>query len=422
MDPLNAPPAVAIAPAEPVAPAAPVEQALQTAPQVGAEVRPTIDVMKALDLDVSPSEEIERMRQQEAGKHSVDKDMMQETTPTPNTPAEVAPPPVPAEEGAPAPTATPPPVPVEEGSPADVQPAVAPAPAPAEHTQTFSHGGKEYTMEEMERKMAAIERAEQVIARQLVEQQQPSVTPTQQQQPAQPVELTQEQITAQRQETFKNDSQWVDEAVPHLDIDKLSSEEFEAILDGGEGAVETFNNVRQRDIARAVLTARKTILNDMAPAMQQMQQSQEPLMQFHEQQERVQAENVFIERHPEMAEHFIAESREVAQGLIDQYPEQVFQMSTEQFLDEVARQTENWKNEQATQMGFNSWREAPAYGGTPAQMQQQPAPVQQQQVQQQMPAQVQPQARPQPPSTPTGMGTPQVSANGMKSVAQSLRP
>lgn len=194
----------------------------------------------------------------------------------------------------------------------------APAPAPAPKIKI---GDKEYTPEELQAKFAESEAARA-----------PAPAPAPEPEaPQGPAPLTAEEVAAR-------ENNFIETTAAGLDV-PFSEEQMDTILAGGKPAVELMTGLRKQDMARAILLARKGVAQSLDPIMQQIFASMRPLVENHQMITRYSVEQQFLAKHKDFVPH-IATARQVAEELLKRYPQQVERMSHEQFIDEVARQTD----------------------------------------------------------------------------------
>lgn len=211
------------------------------------------------------------------------------------------------------------------------EPAAAPAAAP-EPEKKVKVAGKEYSVAELEKLIANPPAAAPAAAAPA------AAAPAATAPAAKPVEKTPEQIATEETEwcrKFGEDNKLTANVV-------FSKEDMEAILEGGEPAAkllaERINKISEA-LPRAVLLARKSMFADLNPILESARQTLAPIVEQQIQLERIGTEQVFVSRHPEYQEH-VEHARMVADALIAQYPDQVRAMTREQFVDEVAKQTD----------------------------------------------------------------------------------
>ncbi len=236
---------------------------------------------------------------------------------------------------------------------APLQPAAAAAPAPPAPPTKIKIGDKEYSAEEL---VAENNR----LAQDAQQRQQQAAPPAPRSQAPQE---TPEQVAARQAELVAREEQFVQNTSKAIDA-PLTEAEVDLFLGGGPQAVEAFQAIRKRDMATAILQARKGIAEGLNPILEKIFQAITPLSQQQEHITRHNIKTQFIAKHPDFAKHVdLAEG--VAEQLLQKYPQEVSQMGVEQFIGEVARQTDTiltnqWKR-------FNTaggWRQpaAPAPG------------------------------------------------------------
>jgi hypothetical protein len=326
-DPIAAAPA-APAPA-PAAPAAPTPApAVPTIPPMRA--RPTVSASKALGADDNKAV-LEGAQKRLTGSLP---------------PVTGAPKPAPAPE---------PPKPAPAAPPKPADPAPAPAPAEPPKPAKIKVGGKEYTEEE--------------LASLLEKQNTPPAPAPAPAEPPKPAEPTEEQVKAAT-------AQYKAEVAKSFDI---SEEQINAFLGGGPEAVQAARDLLAESFVKVRQSIFAEVNEGLIPGLQRMQGDLTVLMQGHQQIAQYETEQVFLKQHPEFAQH-VDRARDVAKLLLETYPEQCRKMTREQFIGEVARQTDNiltaeYKHWYPTATG--TWRDlnkaaaapaapAPAPAGTPA--------------------------------------------------------
>jgi hypothetical protein len=433
------------APATDVSSPSPIDQVLTTAPAPGQRMSPTVDAVTALGLPNKPSEDIEAMRQENITKFKLEKAAMQVTPTGLEDPLTITK----EEGGALPPQAKKKPAAKVVETPAQAIEASKKAPAPSEtpaetpaqlqaqHTQKIKIGNKEYTETEIQ----LLQQNNELLQRALAAPKS-AEAPTPTPEPVQRA-FTPEQQAERVQQLRAQEAEWVNNNMKHIELDPVSEDMLENILNGGPDALTAFQELRQRDAARAVLIARKSIYEEMGPVLDRIEASQQPLHQYHQQVQEQHAARMFSEAYPDLNEYHMPLVTQVAQRLISQYPEEVSKLTLPEFIDELARQTEHNLNKNAKVLGFESWRDTPKFT-TPADVQrkspaaQAPAPVA---------AAPTPQAVPQgrvegrvtstpavspkspaasvkralPPSTPSGMNAPSTGKSWQQSIAQGLR-
>lgn len=368
--------------------------------------RPTITAKKALGLEEEPNKEATKVvKTQQAKFQARNPDNGQFTKPAEEEPKKTS---VAQEQGEAVE------IPEEDAAP-EVAPA-APASAPAAPLKV-KIGDKEYTAEELQ---AEHQRLQDELSRAKATQQQSAPAPAQDEPaPQGPPAPTAEEI-AQREAEFINAT------APTLDA-VLTEEQMDTLLTGGQEAVKLFTHLRQQDMARAVLVARKGIAEQVNPIIKALSEQIRPLAEQHQNLQVYHTEQHFVSKHKDFAPH-VQTARSVATELWKRFPEQVSRMTLDQFVDEVARQTDTILTNQYKQWfptGNGDWRaatramQAPAAPPAPAVVTPTPAPV--------PAAAPAPQPAPRaavrapasngPAGTPTGLTVP-----WQRGVAHSLRP
>lgn len=185
-------------------------------------------------------------------------------------------------------------------------------------------GGKDYTLAELEAAM------NQPPPAPVQPQPQAQPQPPQQQPQAAP-QPTPEQIAAKEQAFIETMSAQLDAP--------LTEEQIDTLLSGGKDAVELLTSVRKRDMATAILQARKQLADGFNPLLKQIYDQLIPLSENHQQLTRYSVEQAFFAKHKDFATHSET-ARNVAEELVKRFPEEVRKLSTDQFIDEVARQTD----------------------------------------------------------------------------------
>ena len=167
------------------------------------------------------------------------------------------------------------------------------------------------------------------------------------------------------EEIAQREEEWITKSSPQMKAD-LTEEDLETILTGGPDAVALFSGIRQRDMASAVLQARKGIAEALNPVLENIFNSLKPVLQQHEQVQRYSTTQRFSEKHPDFAPHMDLASQ-VAEQLMERHAEAVQKMSTDQFIDEVARQTDNILQQNFKRFNpTGSWRAAGKPAAAPA--------------------------------------------------------
>lgn len=240
-----------------------------------------------------------------------------------------------AEEKAEKPTAPEPQAP-------DPNPATPTAPTPPAKIKI---GDKEYTQEEL---AALLKKAEQPEPSAKPVEPQPA-QPTAPQQPQTPAP-TPEQI-AKAEEEFT--AQLVEKHAANIGVDAVS---LEQILMGGEEGAAALTKLLQNVVARTILETRKNVYPELRERFEEVVQAITPLQQNYEMLERHATEQAFLSQYPEYADD-LDTPRQVAEALLQRYPNEVRQMTREQFITEVERQTNLIK-----ERSFKQWN--PQFQGT----------------------------------------------------------
>lgn len=204
----------------------------------------------------------------------------------------------------------------------------APVPEPPKAPEKIKVGDKEYTPHELEQLLAP----------------KPAEEKPKEEPPA-PKEPTPEEI-AQREADYL---QKVSTGLNMASV--LSPEDVETLLIGGQEALPVVDKLVKQTVAHAVLQARKSIYEELNPVLGQLTQQVAPMVQQTEQLERFTTQQLFNTRHPEFGEAGQLDlAAQVAEEMSRRYPDQVRRMSREQFVDEVARQTD-----ELVQADFQRW-------------------------------------------------------------------
>jgi len=244
----------------------------------------------------------------------------------------------------PAAPATPPPAPAAPDAPVEVtppaeDPAAPAAPAVSPPPAKVKIGDKEYTTEELTARMAELEQAAKPAA----------APPAPAAPPAEPPrQMTPEELKAAEEK-------WVTETAKEF-APPITEAELDTILAGGKDAVAAMAAIRSRDIATALLAARKDISALIAPELAKIG----PIAAHFEQLQRYTATQEFVQEYPDFAPH-VDLAVSVAEQLMEKYPEQFFALTDAQRRAEVARQTDvilsaNFKRFNPNATG--TWRDA----------------------------------------------------------------
>lgn len=167
-----------------------------------------------------------------------------------------------------------------------------------------------------------------------------------------------------KEEIAQREAEFIQTTSAALDA-PLTEAEVDTLLGGGKEAVAMMTNLRKRDMATAILQARKGIAEGLNPVLQEIFKGLAPLAQQHEQLQRYNITQQFVSKHKDFAPHLDLATN-IAEELLKRYPEQASRLTPDQFIDEVARQTDVHLSAQFKR--FNpqsaaSWRTA---GQTPA--------------------------------------------------------
>ena len=179
------------------------------------------------------------------------------------------------------------------------------------------------------------------------------------------IQETPEQKAARDAEYKKAEQSYIADAASKVDF-SITPEEVEAINAGGEDAVAAMSTINKRAIATALLEARKSIYNEINPALQESNAALGMLLDHHVQIVQHQARAAFSNARPDLVPHMsLAENvaQRLATGDQGKSPAhaQWWKSATEQQkLDEVAKQTEYILNERAKSLGYQDWKQVPA--------------------------------------------------------------
>jgi len=175
-----------------------------------------------------------------------------------------------------------------------------------------------------------------------------------------PVAPTPEQLAAQKAEQSQKEQEWVTNFAKNIEqAPTWSTDEMETLLSGGKDSIALLDAKMKQLAATAVLQARKTIYSDMNPALARVESAIAPLLQNSQQLEKHATAQLFLQRHPEFQPHAQTAQR-VGDALVQNFPEEVSKMTRDQFIAEVAAQTDrilqseysNWDK------SGKNWREA----------------------------------------------------------------
>lgn len=242
--------------------------------------------------------------------------------------------------------------PLAATGPANTSPIAATGPAPAATGATapaaptkVKLGDKEYTTAELEKILA--ERAQQ---NKQPAPAAPAAAPT-----PPPPAPTKEQVAAAEQ-------LWCDNFIKTQGVTYPATEaELETLLGGGKESVEFFTKKLSEVTAKAVLLARKSIYDELNPQMEEFSRRIEPLFVNHTQVERVSTEQAFLRTYPEYQGQHIETARQVAEALVEKYPQVISKMPQAQFLATVQEQTDRILQAEYKRWNPNAadtWRDA----------------------------------------------------------------
>lgn len=246
-----------------------------------------------------------------------------------------------------------------------------PAPPPE---QKVKIGDREYTTSELE----ALLKQQQ--------QQQPPPPPKQDPKPTEP-EKPKELTEEEKAEIARKEQVFIEETAKQIQFTKISEQDMDAILEGGEAAASKMSELLAKQAAHVMLETRRGIYEDVNAYIGSLEERLNPVFSQQDQLQRVAVETQFLQSYPEFSENpnALAAARQVAEQLVTQFPEETSKMELPQFIQEVERQTSSWLNSQ-----IKLWN--PAFQGTWRDFQGQAQPASPQ-----PPAQAQP-ASPQPPA------------------------
>lgn len=150
-----------------------------------------------------------------------------------------------------------------------------------------------------------------------------------------PPEPTKEEIAAR-------EAEFVSKVMDNVNVaGAFTKDDVETLLVGGEEALPVVEKLLRTSIGRAVLEARRSIYDEINPIFEQLSGQVTPIAEQTRQLERYTTTQLFNERHPEFTEFgHLETATAVAEQLIQMFPEKVANMTREQFVDEVARQTD----------------------------------------------------------------------------------
>src|ERR1044071_7999188 len=309
--------------------AAPPVPAVQVAPD--AVERQSVPV-SALDLGIDVAKEIkaEETRLRGAGSGLPEKG--------PTGPAATPPAPAAAPTGPTGPTsATTPTPPAPAATPTGPSGPAAATEKPAK----VKIGGKEYTVEELEKELAKRQAPPAAVA------------------PAEPAPPAPKEPN--KEEIAQAESTWCQELAKNEGIKfNTTPDEFETILSGGKEAVELFERKLTDTCTRAIMLARKSIYSDLNPQLAQFSKALQPLTVQQVELERIATEQAFSATYPEYLPHADT-AKSVAEALVKSYPKEVEKMTRDQFMQEVAAQTDRILQTEYKRWNPNAtgtWRDA----------------------------------------------------------------
>lgn len=220
------------------------------------------------------------------------------------------------------------------------EPAAPLAPVQTTGPKKITIGGKEYTEQELEARLNPVPTPAA-----------PATAAPPADSPSGPSESVLEEVKQLR-------NQWVVDRASTIDFEPLDEDQLNTILDGGDGAVAAFNDIRRRDAARAMLETRLSLEADLNPLLQHIHNAMAPVLERERQLAEYQITTQFSNKYAELIPHEQT-ARKVAEQLTTQYPEETSKMTPDQFVDEIARQTENILNARAGTFGVDNWRKLP---------------------------------------------------------------
>lgn len=209
------------------------------------------------------------------------------------------------------------PVPELSGSAITPEPVAPVVAAPAK----IKVGGKEYTEAELEAKLAEPAATSA-----------PAVAPA----PAVAAKPAPKQLTAE--EVQAKEAAYVSALSAQIEA-PMTEQEIDTILAGGPEAVAAMGAVRKRDMATAILHARKGIAEGFNPLLEKIYNDIAPLLQQQQQLAHYRIEQQFVAKYAEFQPHKQT-CDQVAAELVKRYPAEIQKLTADQFIDEVARQTD----------------------------------------------------------------------------------
>ncbi len=187
-------------------------------------------------------------------------------------------------------------------------------------------GDKEYTVAELEDLRRKAEAPPPVVKPEVVA-------------PVVPKPTAEEQTAAIAQERQQSEA-WIETNAKQVEA-PIDEAMLDTILAGGPKAVAAFQSMRQRDIASAVLLARKGIFAQMNPVIQSLRDTQQPLQDYVSSAETANAVAEFNTAHPDLADNTVVVDS-CAKALLDNDPAGVDKMTRTQFFDKVADMAHNF--------------------------------------------------------------------------------
>lgn len=341
-------PIVTNAPATPAAPAAPSAPPVVTAPAAPAippqnpktgrfeprspiaTRKPKVSAAKALGMEGTVKDGV---------KAAIDKTAADVARQTPNVLKYTEPTP-------PASTPVDPPAPV-----APPEPPAAPA-APVAPPKV-KLGDAEYTAEELAAKLKELDTLKSAPPAPAAPKEQPPQAPQAPAPTAEEIAKKEGEWIAQHAQTYKSPA---------------SEADLDLILTGGKEGLAKFQELLQHAHASAHLQARKSIFDQLNPTLQQVNANMQPLVQQQQQLQRYQVEQKFVTKHADFAPH-IDQAKAVAEELARRFPNEVAAMTDDQFVDEVARQTDKIladNHKRWFPAGGGNWRQTAAPVAAPS--------------------------------------------------------
>lgn len=230
----------------------------------------------------------------------------------------------------------------DPGAVAPNEPVDSSAPASSAPVEKIKLAGKEYTPSELEAHLKALEEKANPQA----------VKPKDDLPPLEEKETTEQPETPEQREAKAKqfralEEKFISDHANSVDLGKtgvpLSTEDWDTILEGGEKAVEKFNDIRRRDQIHAVLMARKTVAQDINPLIESVRSQfaeMAPLMEQHRMIQAYESESRLFTAAPDLKPH-VKIVRTVAQALQSTYPQWVAKLTPEQWQQAVSDQARN---------------------------------------------------------------------------------